>query len=54
MFPRKLRYIPQFTPVHKLVPGLERSGRPRPELVTVTNPTWSGAVVDTTQGQLFN
>jgi len=55
VFSRQLRYItPEFTPVRELVPGIERPARVRPELITVTNPTWSGAVVHTTDGQMFN
>jgi hypothetical protein len=52
IFSRKLTYItPTFQPMQELLPGIERRGRPRQDLVTVTNPTWSGAVVHATAGE---
>ncbi len=54
VFSRPLRYItPEFTPVHEVVPGLERQTRLQPEMTT-TNPTWSGTVVHAADGQMFN
>jgi hypothetical protein len=43
IFSRKITYItPTFRPLEELVPGVKRRGRPRRDLVSVTNPTWSG------------
>jgi hypothetical protein len=54
IFSRKLTYItPTFRPMQELLPGIERRGRPRQDLVTVTNPTWSGAVVHATASETF-
>lgn len=55
IFSRKLTHItPTFRPMQELVPGIERRRRPQQQdLVTVTNPTWSGAVVHATAGQTF-
>lgn len=54
IFSRKLTYItPTFRPMQELLPGIERLGRPRQNLVTVTNPTWSGAVVHAPAGETF-
>jgi hypothetical protein len=54
IFSRKLTYItPAFRPMEELLPGIECRGRPRRNLVTVTNPTWSGAVVHATAGETF-
>jgi hypothetical protein len=54
IFSRKLTYItPTFHPLEELLPGVKRRGRPRRDLATVTNPTWSGAVVHATGKQTF-
>jgi hypothetical protein len=54
IFSRKLTYItPTFRPMQELVPGIERRGRPRQDVVTVTHPYWSGAVVHATGGETF-
>jgi hypothetical protein len=54
IFSRKLTYItPTFQPLEELLPGVKRRGRPRRDLMTVTNPTWSGAVVHATGKQTF-
>jgi Peptidase A4 family len=54
IFSRKITYItPTFRPLAELLPGVERRGRPRRDLVTVANPTWSGAVVHATGHQTF-
>jgi Peptidase A4 family len=55
IFSRKLTYItPTFRPMQELLPGIARRGHPRQDLVTVTNNTWSGAVVHATAGETFN
>ena len=54
IFSRKLTYItPAFRPMQDLLPGIGRRGRPRQDLVTFTNPTWSGAVVHATGSETF-
>ena len=54
IFSRKLTYIkPTFRPLEELLPGIKRRGRMRPDLSTVTNSTWSGAVVHATGSQTF-
>jgi Peptidase A4 family len=54
IFSRKLTYItPTFQPMQELLPGIERRESPRQGLVTVTNSTWSGAVVHATAGETF-
>jgi Peptidase A4 family len=54
IFSRKLTYVtPTFRPMQELVPGIERQGRPRQHLVTVTHPFWSGAVVHATGSETF-
>ncbi len=54
VFSRKLTYItPTFRPMQELMPGIERPGRPRKDLVTVTHSFWSGAVVHATGTQKF-
>jgi Peptidase A4 family len=54
IFSRKLTYItPTFRPMQEVLPGVERRGRPRQDLVTVTHPYWSGAVVHATGGEVF-
>ena len=54
VFSRKLTYItPTFRPMQELVPGIERLGRPRQDLVTVTHPFWSGGVVHATGDETF-
>jgi Peptidase A4 family len=54
IFSRKISYIsPTFRPLEELLPGVKRHGRQRPGLVTVTNPTWSGAVVHATDNRTF-
>jgi len=54
VFSRRLTYItPTFRPLDELLPGVKRSSRTRPDLSTVTNPTWSGAVVHATGSQTF-
>lgn len=54
IFSRKLTYItPTFRPLEELLPGIKRRGRPRRDFVTVTNPTWSGAVVHASGSQTF-
>jgi len=54
IFSRKLTYItPTFRPMQELLAGIERRRRPRQDLVTVTHPTWSGAVVHATAGETF-
>jgi len=54
IFSRKLTYIvPTFRPMQELLPGVERRGRPRQDVVTVTHPFWSGAVVHATGGETF-
>ncbi len=54
IFSRKITYItPTFRPLEELVPGIKRRGRLRQNLATVTNSTWSGAVVHATGGQTF-
>jgi Peptidase A4 family len=55
IFSRKITYVtPTFRPLEELIPGVKRRGRPRRDLVTVPNGTWSGAVVDTTGSETFN
>jgi Peptidase A4 family len=55
IFSRKITYVtPTFRPLEELIPGVKRRGRPRRDLVTVPNGTWSGAVVHTTGSQTFN
>jgi hypothetical protein len=54
IFSRKLTYIvPTFRPMKEQLPGIERRGRPRQDVVTVTHPYWSGAVVHATAGETF-
>jgi hypothetical protein len=54
IFSRKITYItPTFRPLEELLPGVKRRGRPRRDLVTVTNSTWSGAVVHAAGTQTF-
>jgi len=54
IFSRKLTYItPTFRPMQELVLGIERQGRPRQDLVTVTHSFWSGAVVHATGSEAF-
>jgi hypothetical protein len=54
IFSRELTYIvPSFRPIVDLLPGIEPRGPLRPELVTVTNPSWSGVVVHATAAQTF-
>ena len=54
IFSRKLTYIaPTFRPMQEVLPGVERRGRPRQDVVTVTHPYWSGAVVHATGGETF-
>jgi hypothetical protein len=54
IFSRKITYItPTFRPLEELIPGIERRGRARRDLVTVTNSTWSGAVVHAAGTQTF-
>jgi Peptidase A4 family len=54
IFSRKITYItPTFRPLEELLPGVKRRGRPQLDSVTVTNPTWSGAVVHATGSQTF-
>jgi Peptidase A4 family len=54
IFSRKITYItPTFRPLEELLPGIKHRRRPRRDLVTVTNPTWSGAVVHATGTQTF-
>ena len=54
IFSRKMTYItPTFQPLEELFPGIKRRGRPRRDLSTVTNSTWSGAVVHATGNQTF-
>jgi hypothetical protein len=54
IFSRKITYItPTFRPLEELLPGVKRRGRPQRDSVTVTNPTWSGAVVHATGSQTF-
>jgi hypothetical protein len=49
IFSRKITYItPTFRPLEELLPGIKRRHLPRRDLVTVTNSTWSGAVVHAT------
>jgi hypothetical protein len=54
IFSRKLTYItPTFRPLEELLPGLKPRRRVRPDVSTVTNATWSGAVVHATGAQTF-
>ena len=55
IFSRKITYItPAFRPLAELLPGVKRRRRrPRRDLVTVPNPTWSGAVVHATGSETF-
>jgi hypothetical protein len=54
IFSRRITYItPAFRPLDELIPGIKRRPRPRPDFVTVTNPTWSGAVTHATGSQTF-
>ena len=54
VFSRKIKFVtPTFQPLKELVPGVERRPRPRRDLVTVTHPTWSGAVVHATGSETF-
>jgi hypothetical protein len=54
IFSRKITYItPAFRPLEELLPFIKRRGRPRRDLVTVPNATWSGAVVHATGSQTF-
>jgi len=54
IFSRDLTYItPTFRPVPELLPGIERRGRPRQALVSVTHSFWSGCVVHATGSQKF-
>ncbi len=54
IFSRKITYVtPAFRPLDELLPGIERRARPRRDFVTVTNSTWSGAVVHATGSQTF-
>ena len=54
IFSRKLTYItPTFRLMQEVLPGVERRGRPRQDVVTVTHPWWSGAVVHATGGEAF-
>jgi Peptidase A4 family len=54
IFSRKITYVtPAFRPLEELLPGIKRRARPRRDLVTVTNSTWSGAVVHATGSQTF-
>jgi hypothetical protein len=55
IFSRKLTYIrPAFRPVQELLPGIERRGRPRQDVVTVTHSFWSGCVVHATGSEKFS
>ena len=58
IFSRKLTYItPTFRPMQELLPGFERRGRPRQDLiqdlVSVTHSFWSGAVVHASGSETF-
>src|SRR5271155_3393658 len=54
IFSRKITYVsPTFRPLEELLPGIKRQARPRRDLVTVPNSTWSGAVVHATGSQTF-
>ena len=54
IFSRKLTYItPTFRPMQELVPGIERRGGPQPDVMTVTNSSWSGGVVHATGSEKF-
>ena len=54
VFSRKMTYIaPTFRPLEELLPGIKRRTRPRRDVVTVPNSTWSGAVVHATGSQTF-
>ena len=54
IFSRKITYVtPAFRPLEELLPGIKRRARPRRDFVTVTNSTWSGAVVHATGSQTF-
>jgi hypothetical protein len=54
IFSRKITFVtPAFRPLDELLPGIERRARPRRDFVTVTNSTWSGAVVHATGSQTF-
>jgi Peptidase A4 family len=54
VFSRKMTYIaPTFRPLEELLPGVKRRTRPRRDVVTVPNSTWSGAVVHATGSQTF-
>jgi peptidase A4-like protein len=54
VFSHKLTYItPTFRPMQELLPGIERRGHPRQDVVTVTHPFWSGGVVHATGGETF-
>jgi|ERR1035437_5804873 hypothetical protein len=35
------------------LPGIERRGHPRQDLVTITHPYWSGCMVHSTSGHIF-
>jgi hypothetical protein len=55
IFSRKLTYIaPAFRSVQELLPGIERQGRPRQRLATVTHSFWSGCVVHATGTETFS
>lgn len=54
IFSRKITHItPTFRPLDELLPGVKPRGRARRDLATVTNSTWSGAVVHATGSQTF-
>jgi Peptidase A4 family len=54
IFSRKITHVtPTFRPLAELFPGVKPRGRPRRDFVTVTNSTWSGAVVHATGSQTF-
>jgi hypothetical protein len=55
VFSRKLTYIvPTFQPMQELLPGIQRRGRLRQDLVTGTHGWWSGGVVHAPAGVTFN
>jgi hypothetical protein len=54
IFSRKIAHItPTFRPLDELLPGVKPRGRAPRDLSTVTNSTWSGAVVHATGSQTF-
>lgn len=54
IFSRKMTHItPTFQPLEELLPDVKPRGRPRRDVVSVTNSTWSGAVVHATGSQTF-